>query len=158
MINLPFQDENIGWKHSVPGGPCFSFPFQISVCFYTILQTTKPGPLKNFRISYMTIRATHLHAKFGVDSTYPGKVWIYGICQQKTVFVTSSNDNTTFWIFPGSKSFPMWAGKIKSSLSLVEKGVQDSQPLKECLLFHYVFEICHDSIILVILQNRAQLP
>ena len=77
MINL--QDENIGWKHSVPGGPCFSFPFQISVCFYTILQTTKPGPLKNFRISYMTIRATHLHAKFGVDSTYPGKVWIYGI-------------------------------------------------------------------------------
>ena len=70
----------------------------------------------------------------------------------------SSNDNTTFWIFPESKSFPMWAGKIKSSLALVEKGVQDSQPLKECLLFHYVFEICHDSIILVILQNRAQLP
>lgn len=83
MINLLFQDENIGWKHSVPGGPCFSFPFQISVCFYTILQTTKPGPLKNFRISYITIRATHLHAKFGVDSTYPGKVWINGFVSKK---------------------------------------------------------------------------
>lgn len=147
MINL--QDENIGWKHSVPGGPCFSFPFQISVCFYTILQTTKPGPLKNFRISYMTIRATHLHAKFVLIQLTLVKHGFMGL---------SSNDNTTFWIFPGSKSFPMWAGKIKSSLALVEKGVQDSQPLKECLLFHYIFEICHDSIILLILQNRAQLP
>lgn len=136
----------------------FPFLFKYPFVFTLFCKRPNQGPFKNFRISYMTIRATHLHAKFGVDSTYPGKVWIYGICQQKTVFVTSSNDNTTFWIFPGSKSFPMWAGKIKSSLALVEKGVQDSQPLKECLLFHYVFEICHDSIILVILQNRAQLP
>ena len=69
--------------------------------------------------------------------------------------VTTLKNVIIFWIyFKGGKVYS--CGQTQSSLD--QKMVPDLQPLKDCLLFYYIFETCLYSIILLILETMVEFP
>ena len=64
-----------------------------------------------------------------------GKVWILGIFRKKSCFCDVIKWFHIFCSFQGWKSLPLRSGTIVPSLVQIQKGVSDSQLLKECSQF-----------------------